>query len=131
MCFSFEAFFWHSVNVIRFPILFWKVEQAKNLVESVSFDYPVETEETMLNSSTFCKILLTESVFIWIHYEKNGKQCLKTGFLPKIYYEILNNLAKSIRNFRRKSNMCSVLGRLDPPPPPSWEDWVLVTEEKV
>ena len=45
----------------------------------------------MLNKSSFCEILLTESVFI--------------RFANRLNYDVLKNLAESVRKFSKKSDI--------------------------
>ena len=45
-------------------------ESLKILAESTSYDFSIETEQRMLNSSTFCEISLIERVFIRLSDKK-------------------------------------------------------------
>jgi hypothetical protein len=63
-------------------------------------------------------------VFLSDFLPEKWQTVLKNGISVRIYHEVLKNLAESIRNFSRKSDMFSILGGLDPPaPPPNREAW--------
>jgi hypothetical protein len=55
-----------------------------------------ENKQRMLNSTTFCGFLLTKSV--------------RLRLSARIYHEVLKNVVGSLRNFRRKAGMFSILG---------------------
>ena len=56
-----------------------------------------EIEQRILNKSTFCEILLTESIFIRLS--------------TRIYYEVFKNLAESVRKFPRSPSVVSICDR--------------------
>jgi hypothetical protein len=74
----------------------WRGGGAKNsadspkiFAESISSDFPAETEP---NTSTFCKILLTDSVFFYFLPEFSVR-------FPKIWQKVLENFPESRRCF--------------------------------
>jgi hypothetical protein len=52
----------------------------KNSAESVLYDFLTASEQKMLNSPTFCEILLTENIFIRFSGRKMVKIPEKLGF---------------------------------------------------
>ena len=55
-------------------------ESLKILAESASSDFSAETEQKMLNSSTFWEIFLTETVFLRLSARKMANSTLKLRF---------------------------------------------------
>jgi hypothetical protein len=84
-------------------------QSLKILGESASYDFWTENEQRMLNSSTFCVFFIDKSVFRDFLTE-GWRIMLKNRISARIYHEVLKNLTKSLRNFRRKEDMFSILG---------------------
>jgi hypothetical protein len=87
------------------------------LAESASYDYLTETEQRLLSSVTFCEILWIKSEFVRLSARKMAENAQKPGFWQN-FYEVLKNLAESIRNFGRKAGTFSIFGGGKPPLPP-------------
>ncbi len=77
----------------------------KNSTESVSYDFPAETEQRMLHSSTSSEILLIKNVFFFDFLPEKWRIAHENLVSARIYHEVLKNLAENIGNFRRKASM--------------------------
>jgi hypothetical protein len=60
--------------------LFWVLGGDENSSESVLYDFLTASEQSMLNSPTFCEILSTENIFIRSFGRKMAKIPEKPDF---------------------------------------------------
>jgi len=91
----------------------------RNSTESVSYDFPAETEQGMLHSSTSREIFVDEKCFFFVDFLPEEWQILHDNLVSaRIYHEILKNFAERQTCFR------FLAGVITPHPPligkPGW-----------